>query len=84
MTQNTFQFGNTYWQQIKGVATGTPTACSVANIYIAEIEKDVISKYDEIAFYRRLIDDCTGIWISHEAHTSTQQAARWNAFKKKI
>mmetsp|Transcript_59134 Transcript_59134/g.69146 ORF Transcript_59134/g.69146 Transcript_59134/m.69146 type:complete len:121 (+) Transcript_59134:3098-3460(+) len=39
MKQNNFQFGDTYWQHIRGVATGTPTACSVANIYISKIEK---------------------------------------------
>ena len=84
MKQNTSQFGDIYWQQIRGVSTGTPTACSVANIYISEIEKDVIQKYNKIAIYCRLIDNGTSVWIGNDTQTSAQQAARWKNLKKDL
>lgn len=67
---------------MQSVATDTPTSCSVANIYISEIVHNIITKYNKIVLYRRLINDVTGVWIGNSKHTSKHQDKPWTNFKK--
>ena len=65
MSNNYFQFGDTYWKQTSGVAMGTPAACMLATIYYGIYENTVlIPKYKEnIPYLKQFIDDMFGILI---------------------
>jgi len=39
MTNNVFQFDNTFWLQVCGTSMGTSCACSYATLYWAYIER---------------------------------------------
>ena len=59
MTNNIFQFGNTYWKQLIGTAMGTPCACIYAILFFAFYERTHLQeKYKRnIITYVRAIDD---------------------------
>ena len=80
MSNNYFQFGDTYWKQTSGVAMGTPTACMLATIYYGIYENTVlIPKYKEnIPYLKRFIDDMFGIIIVR----IDEDIKRWEEFKK--
>jgi hypothetical protein len=67
MRNNLFKFGNTYWLQLTGTTPmGTPPACMYATLYFAIYEIELLTHFKtSVAFYRRYIDDCFGIWIHH-------------------
>jgi hypothetical protein len=62
MTNNIFQFGDTYWLQIDGTAMGISPSCSYATLYYAAHEQWLQKQYPEICFFRRYIDDVFAIW----------------------
>ena len=64
MTNNIFQFGNTWWQIVIGTAMGTPCACIYATLFFAYFEQHYIlpTYKDNILFYVRTIDDILIIW----------------------
>jgi hypothetical protein len=68
MTNNVFQFDNTFWLQICGTSMGTSCACSYATLYWAYIErKHILPKWSNSLFFlRRFIDDKFGIWSGSE------------------
>jgi hypothetical protein len=68
MSNNIFQFDDTYWLQKCGTAMGTSCACSYATLYWAYIErKFIIPKWSHsLPFLRRYIDDKFGIWTGSE------------------
>jgi len=41
LKNNVFQFGDTYWLQVKETAMGTSTACKYATLYFAYFERVV-------------------------------------------
>lgn len=65
MTENVFQFGNTYWIQLVGTAMGTPIAVTYANLYSGWKERDaLIPKFRQnLLHISRFVDDLFGIWI---------------------
>ena len=65
LQHNLFQFSNTYWKQISGVAMGAPPACCVAMIYYYLKEKTFLSTFPSIKFYTQYIDDGFLIWKHH-------------------
>jgi hypothetical protein len=73
---NYFEFGDTYWQQVKGCAMGTPTAVSIAHLYLAAIEEETFnicaSKQSWIPpqLYKRFVDDSIGIFANEISATS--------------
>jgi hypothetical protein len=74
MRNNIFQFGNTYWRQIRGTAMGTSTAVNYAVLYVALLETQVLlKKYKQnLLFMKRFIDDTIGVWINHDNSTSLE------------
>jgi hypothetical protein len=81
MTNNIFQFGDTYWIQLDGTAMGTPPAVTYATIYFSNHENELLTKYPELAFYRRYIDDIIGIWVPKDPTTDDD---RWKLFQNDL
>jgi hypothetical protein len=82
MTQNVFQFDDTYWIQTCGAAMGTSVACVLATIYYSYHEEtSILPTYGNggpLLFYRRFIDDGFIIW------TPTVPYAAFDKFKSDL
>lgn len=52
---NYFQFENTFYLQIKGVAMGSSFAPSVANLFIAALEEDILCHEEKNPYYRNVM-----------------------------
>jgi len=68
MSNNIFQFDNTFWLQTCGTAMGTSCACSYATLYWAYIErKHILPKWSHaLPFLWWFINDKLGIWTGSE------------------
>jgi hypothetical protein len=78
MKNNLFQFGNTFWLQLNGTAMGVSPSCVYATLYYAVHEAYFITKYPELQFYKRYIDDVIGIWIPK----TDSDNQRWQEFQQ--
>jgi len=76
MTNNVFQFDNTYWLQLSGTAMGTSCACLYATIFWGYIErKKILPKWKPLLPYlKRFIDDKLGIWIGSDSEFESFKA----------
>ena len=64
MTNNIFQFGDTYCLQKGGTAMGAPPAPPWATIFFGIHEEAVLAQFrDMLQLYRCFIDDVLGIWL---------------------
>ena len=81
MSNNLFQFGDTFWLQLTGTAMGTPPAPNYATIYFCIWEMMIIPLFPELAYYRRYIDDGFGVWTPLEGSTPQSDDERFNRFK---
>ena len=64
MTNNVFQFGDTYWLKKVGTATGAPQPPPWATIFIEMHEEEVLAQFvDSLQLYHGFIDDVLCIWI---------------------
>lgn len=64
MTNNVFQFDDTYWLQLHGTAMGTSTACMYATLYYA-LHKPLTLLHlfsCKLLYFCRFINDIVGIW----------------------
>ena len=86
---NNFEFNNTPFLQIQGIAIGTRAAPTVANLVMGEFKVDWIYTYDlQPVLYIRYIDDIFLIWthgleslnLSHlnSVHTTIKFTASWS------
>ena len=70
MRNNIFEFGDTYWLQLKGTAIGTSVACMYATIYFSLHEEEIIlpsaERRDDLLLYVRFIDDVFAILKNSE------------------
>jgi len=83
MNNNVFQFGDTFWLQLIGVAMGAPPAPSIATVSFATHEVDILSRFkDSLGLYKRYIDDVFGIWICHPDPVVDE--CNWNCFKRML
>ena len=58
LTENSFKFHGHHYLQIHGVAMGTRTAVSFANLYMACLETELLSKCPiKPLHFKRFIDD---------------------------
>jgi hypothetical protein len=81
MTNNIFQFGDTYWIQLNGTAMGTPPAVTYATLYFTPHETQLLQRYPELKFYKRYIDDIIGIWVPIDIATDE---SRWQAYQSDL
>ena len=64
MTNNVFQFGDTYWLQKMGTAMGAPPAPPWAIIFFGIHEDTVLSRFvHKLQLYRRFIENILGICL---------------------
>mmetsp|Transcript_2945 Transcript_2945/g.4409 ORF Transcript_2945/g.4409 Transcript_2945/m.4409 type:complete len:645 (-) Transcript_2945:37-1971(-) len=83
MNTNVFQFGDTFWLQLTGVAMGAPPAPNIATISYGTHEENFLPKFQaNLGFYKRYIDDVFGVWICDEDPITDER--RWNRFKRKL
>ena len=61
--ENSFQFSGNDYLQTRGTATGTKMAVAFANIFMVNIEKEILrqSTYTPLA-WKRFIDDVFSLW----------------------
>ena len=63
LTENSFEFNEKNYLQTHGVAMGTKPAVSFANIFMAEIEKNVMQQNNtKPREWKRYIDDVFSLW----------------------
>lgn len=64
MEHNHFWYGGAHYLQTKGVAMGAKFAPSMANLFMAKWEEDVVLKDSppQLVMWRRFIDDVLFIW----------------------
>ena len=63
LKQNYFQFADKMYHQIQGTAMGTKMAPSYANIFMAELEEELLANYPiNPLLWKRYIDDILCIW----------------------
>ena len=63
LTENSFEFNGNNYLQTHGVAMGTKTAVNFANIYMAEIETNLIQQSNtKPREWKRYIDDVFSLW----------------------
>ena len=85
LQNNTFEFNNKVYKQINGVAMGTKMAVAYANIFMGQLEKNILSNSSlKICFYRRFIDDIliisndTEANLINQAHPKIKFTAEYN------
>ena len=63
LKENSFQFNGRHYLQTHGTAMGTKTAVSFANIFMAKIETEILSKVvSKPTVWKRYIDDVFSLW----------------------
>ena len=75
MSENIFQFDDTFYRQEDGTAMGTSCAVQYAGNYYGYHERhELIPRFTrQLKFFKRFVDDMFGIWVGN--------TAEWNAFK---
>ena len=67
LKENSFQFNRRRYLQTHGTAMGTKMAVAFANIFMAKIEKGIISKSKiKPLVWKRYIDDVFCVWHTNE------------------
>ena len=65
MTNNLFQFGDTYWKQVSGVAMGALPACCIAMLYYFLHKRTLLPTFPSIVYYTHYINNSFLIWKHH-------------------
>ena len=64
MTNNVFQFGDTFWLQKVGTAMGAPPVTPWVTIFFGIHEETMLAIFGtRLQLYRRFINDVLGIWL---------------------
>lgn len=69
MEHNHFWYNGAHYLQVKGVAMGAKFAPSMANLFMAKWEEDVVlhDRPDQLVMWKRFIDDILFIWDGDKA-----------------
>jgi hypothetical protein len=59
---NYFQYGYNIYKQIFGIAMGSNSSVSFANLYLGVLLDPIIESNDKVFYYKRYIDDLFIIW----------------------
>ena len=79
MTNNVFQFGDTYWLQKAGTAMGTPPAPYWSTIFFVIHKGTVIAQFgDRLQLYFHFINNVLGIWLVDQ--DPAEDHRQWAAF----
>ena len=79
MTNNVFQFGDTYWLKKVGTVMREPPSPPWATIFFCIHEEAVLAQFgDRIQLYRRFIDNVLGIWLVDPDPDKDHR--KWTAF----
>ena len=79
MTNNVFQFGDTFWLQKVGTAMGAPPAPPWETIFFVIHEEIVLARFGaRLQLYRCFIDDVLGIWLIDP--DPTKDSRQWMSF----
>ena len=79
MTNNVFQFGDTYWLQKVGTAMGAPPDPPWATIFFGIHEETVLARFGhKLQLYCRFIDDVLGIWLVDP--NPVEDRRQWTSF----
>ena len=80
MTNNVFQFGNTYWLQKAVTAMGAPPAPPWDTIFFGIHKEAVIAQFGgRLQLYHHFIDNVLGIWLVDTKPAKYYR--KWTAFK---
>lgn len=80
---NTFSFNGKLYQQINGIAMGTPIAPTLANIFMSDVEEFLETQVFKPLVYKRYIDDIFMIWTHGQQKLDTFYA-NYNAFHPNV
>ena len=79
MTNNVFQFGDTYWLQKVSTAMGAPPVPPWATIFFGIHEEAVLAQFgNRLQLYRHFIDNVLGIWLVNT--DPAEDNRKWTAF----
>ena len=79
MTNNVFQFGDTYWLPKVGTAIGAPPAPPWATIFFGIHEDTVLARFGhKLQLYCRFTDNFLGIWLVDP--DSVEDFQQWTLF----
>ena len=82
MNQSFLTFKDIIYRQIDGTAMGTACAPTYANIFVFQLEKNIMHEFaDSLAFYRRFLDD---IFAYISADAADRFMARMNSLHPKL
>ena len=96
MTENFFEFDDTFWKQVVDTAMGTSCACNYATVTYGYHERQVLLPTYRVltkGFIRRFIDDMFGIWYDPEMPLNLTEKEEkcwfenntaWNKFKSDL
>ena len=81
LKNNRLVCGDLFAKQIKGIATGTSPATSIANLFLGIFEEtNIIEQFKDFTpFLKRFIDDGCGLWKPHPDPIIDE--SNWQAFK---
>ena len=83
MTNNVFQFGDTFWLQKVGTAMEAPPAPPCATIFFGILKETVLTIFGpRLQLYHCFIDDVLGIWLVNP--DSADDSRQWTLFVELI
>ena len=82
LTTSLFQFKDSFYKQLDGVAMGSPISSVIAQLVMEYAEKEIINNLScDILFYKRYVDDCL-LAISRGKEQQILEA--FNSFNPKL
>jgi hypothetical protein len=71
LDNNTFQFNNEFYRQIKGTSMGTKVAPTYATLTIGYLEQKLYNQVKDQSLWKRFLDDCFITWTKSKGDLET-------------